>query len=425
MKMPQHLADALVSPATYADFDRTHAVFTEIRQTAPVAQAHPEGFEPFWFIGKFEDVQLVERDNDLFHAGDKATVLTTLEADAMTRASTGGSPHLFRTLVHMDEPDHRNYRQLTQDWFSPKSLQSLEPRIHPRAVQAVDGMAAFGTACDFARDVALHYPLGVIMEILGIPEEDKGLMLKLTQQIFGPQDSDMNTSGRDDMTAAEVQEAIFAVAQEVFAYFGEVTEARRKKPQDDLATVIAHGTIDGQPIGETEALAYYVITATAGHDTTSNSVSAGMWALCQQPELFAQLKAKPELIPAFVEESIRWEAPVKHFMRTATRNTQIRGVDIARDDWMMVNFASACRDEDTYPNPFEFDISRENKRHMAMGYGPHLCLGQHLARLEMRIFWEELLGRLESVEMTGPIERVAAHFVSGPKSLPIAFSFGG
>ncbi len=422
MDMPQHLADALVSAETYSDFDKIHDVFRTLRLEAPVSRAKPKGYEPFWFIGKYDDVQFVEKDNELFHAGDKQTVLTTLNADAETRKLTGGSPHMFRTLVQMDESDHGKYRALTQSWFGPSSLRNLEPKIRRRAKAAVDAMAQLNGACDFATDVALQYPLGVIMEILGVPEEHRALMLKLTQQVFGAEDADMNTAGHNNLSEEERVQATAAVAQEVFAYFNALTAERRRHPRDDLATVIANGIIDGAPIGDVEALSYYVITATAGHDTTSNSASAAMWALCAYPGMLAELKAQPDLIPNFVEESIRWEAPVKHFMRTATRDTEIRGVPIAKDDWMMVSFASACRDEDTYEDPFVYNIKRKPNRHMALGYGPHVCLGQHLARLEMRIFWEELIARLDHVEMTGPVKRVSASFVSGPKNLPIAFS---
>ncbi|MBF2756029.1 MAG: cytochrome P450 [Gammaproteobacteria bacterium AqS3] len=423
MDMPQHIAETIVDPLAYADFDRIHDVLTELRRTAPVARANLEGFEPFWVISKFDDVRHVERDNTLFRAGDKATVLTPKAVDAITRENTGGSPHIFRTMVHMDEPDHGSYRALTQEWFSAKSVPQLEEKIRELARTAVDEMAELGGECDFASQVALYYPLRVIMSLLGVPPEDEPLMLKLTQQIFGAPDADMNVDGRSDMTPEEQQAAIMAVAAEVFGYFNAMTQDRRKNPRDDLASIISNSRINGEPLGENEALSYYVILATAGHDTTSNSVSAGMWALCEHPEIFAAVQQDPDLIPGLVEESIRWEAPVKHFMRTATADTEIRGVPIARDDWMMLSFASACRDEEHYENPFSFDVRRSPNRHLALGFGAHVCLGQHLARLEMRILWEELLSRLESVEAAGPIRRVAAGFVSGPKSLPIRFRF--
>ncbi|NBR51707.1 MAG: cytochrome P450 [Alphaproteobacteria bacterium] len=424
MEMKQELAEAIVNPANYKDFEKIHAVFTELRQTAPVALAKPKGFEPFWFISKFEDVQAVEADNETFHAGDQPTVLVDAETNRLTIEEIG-SPHRFLTLVQMDGEKHKAYRDLTASWFGPRSLRNLEPRIRNRMQQTLDAIMATGGECDFARDIALLYPLRVIMDVLGVEDEAEELMLRFTQEVFGSSDAEANATGRSYATPEEQQQAISEISMEAFGYFSALTESRRKEPKDDLASLLSNGTINGAPLGEVETFGYYVITATAGHDTTSNSTSAGMIALCEQPELLKRLQDDPSLIPGFVEESIRWESPVKHFMRSATRDTQIRGIDIKKDEWMMSNFASASRDEDVYENPFEFDVTRKPNRHMALGYGPHVCLGQHLARLEMRIFWEELLPRLKSVEMIGPAKRVGASFVSGPFSVPIKFELQG
>jgi cytochrome P450 len=420
MDMKQELAEAIVDPKSYKDFDKIHAVFTELRQTAPVALAKPAGFEPFWFISKFEDVQAVEADNETFHAGDLPTVLVDAETNRITVEEVG-SPHRFLTLVQMDGEKHKAYRDLTASWFGPRSLRNLEPRIRNRMHQTIERMAQTGGSCDFAHDVALLYPLRVIMDVLGVDDDAEELMLRLTQEIFGSGDPEANATGRTYTTPQEQQEAVAAIAAEAYGYFTALTEERRKNPKDDLATLLSNGTINGEKLGDVETFGYYAITATAGHDTTSNSTSAGMIALCEQPDLLAKLQADPSLIPGLVEESIRWESPVKHFMRSATRDTQVGGQAIKQGDWMMSNFASANRDEDVYDNPFEFDITRKPNRHMALGYGPHVCLGQHLARLEMRIFWEELLPRLKSVELTGPVKRVGASFVSGPFSVPIKF----
>ena len=420
MDMKQELAEAIVDPKSYKDIDKIHAVFTELRQTAPVALAKPAGFEPFWFISKFEDVQAVEADNETFHAGDLPTVLVDAETNRITVEEVG-SPHRFLTLVQMDGEKHKAYRDLTASWFGPRSLRNLEPRIRNRMHQTIERMAQTGGSCDFAHDVALLYPLRVIMDVLGVDDDAEELMLRLTQEIFGSGDPEANATGRTYTTPQEQQEAVAAIAAEAYGYFTALTEERRKNPKDDLATLLSTGTINGEKLGDVETFGYYAITATAGHDTTSNSTSAGMIALCEQPDLLAKLQADPSLIPGLVEESIRWESPVKHFMRSATRDTQVGGQAIKQGDWMMSNFASANRDEDVYDNPFEFDITRKPNRHMALGYGPHVCLGQHLARLEMRIFWEELLPRLKSVELTGPVKRVGASFVSGPFSVPIKF----
>ena len=420
MEMKQNLANALVDPKSYKDFEYIHAVFTELRQTAPIALAKPDGFDPFWFISKFDDVQAVEADNDTFHAGDLPTVVVDTETNRLT-VEEFGSPHRFVTLVQMDGEKHKAYRDLTASWFGPRSLRNLEPRIRKRMQQTLDMLMKTNGVCDFARDIALLYPLRVIMDVLGVEDEAEDLMLRLTQETFGAGDPEANATGRAYATPEEQQQAIAEVAMEAFGYFSAMTEDRRKNPKDDLATLLSNGKINGEPLGDVETFGYYVITATAGHDTTSNSTSAGMIALCENPDLLKKLQDDPSLIPGLVEESIRWESPVKHFMRSATRDVQIRGVDIKKGDWLMSNFACASRDEDVYDNPFEFDVTRKPNRHMALGYGPHVCLGQHLARLEMRIFWEELLPRLKSVELTGPVKRVGANFVSGPFSVPIKF----
>jgi cytochrome P450 len=420
MDMKQELAEAIVDPKSYKDFDKIHAVFTELRQTAPVALAKPAGFEPFWFISKFEHVRAVEADNETFHAGDLPTVLVDAETNRITVEEVG-SPHRFLSLVQMDGEKHKAYRDLTASWFGPRSLRNLEPRIRNRMHQTIERMAQTGDSCDFAHDVALLYPLRVIMDVLGVDDDAEELMLRLTQEIFGSGDPEANATGRTYTTPQEQQKAMSAIAAEAYGYFAALTEERRKNPKDDLATLLSNGTLNGRKLGDVETFGYYAITATAGHDTTSNSTSAGMIALCEQPDLLAKLQADLSLIPGLVEESIRWESPVKHFMRSATRDTQVGEQAIKQGDWMMSNFASANRDEDVYDNPFEFDITRKPNRHMALGYGPHVCLGQHLARLEMRIFWEELLPRLKSVELTGPVKRVGASFVSGPFSVPIKF----
>ena len=217
---------------------------------------------------------------------------------------------------------------------------------------------------------------------------------------------------------AEDMQRTFA---DFMTYFGEMTEDRRRNPRDDLASVISNGQVDGKPLGHFEAMSYYIIVATAGHDTTSHSTAGGLWALAENPDQFAKLKANPALIAGHVDESIRWETPVKHFMRTATADTELAGQKIAKGDWMMLCYPSANRDETVFDRPFDYDIERSPNRHLSFGYGAHVCLGQHLGRMEMRVLWEELLPRLESVELDGQPTRSKANFVCGPKSVPIRF----
>jgi len=421
MQIPQDIANTIVDPKAYADGKRVDEAFKWLRKEAPLAMAQPEGFTPFWAVTRFADIQDVERQNDLFHAGDTFTTLTNKAGEEAVKKLTGGSPHLVRSLVQMDNPDHFNYRRLTQSWFLPQNLRKLEGRIREIARSFVDRMASFDGQCDFARDVAFLYPLHVIMEVIGVPERDEPLMLKLTQELFGAADPEMNRSGTDVRDTDQATLNIQQTVGELIMYFTEMSENRRQVPKEDLATVLANATIEGQPLGTFEALSYYIIAATAGHDTTSNTTAGAMWAMLDHPDQLAKVKANPALIPGLVEESIRWVTPVKHFMRSATADAEVAGVKIAKGDWMMLCYPSGNRDETAFSDPYKFDIERSPNKHVAFGYGAHVCLGQHLARMEMRILWEELLPRLDSIELAGEPKNSEANFVCGPKALPVRF----
>ncbi len=419
--IPDHIAKTIIDPKAYAAGQPIDEAFSYLRREAPLDVAHPEGFDPFWVVTRQDDIRQVELQNELFHNGDRSTVLTTIEADLKVRQMMGGSPHLVRSLVQMDNPDHGNYRRLTQPSFAPQNLRALEARIREIARGFIDRMAAKGDRCDFAKDVAFLYPLHVVMEVLGVPEADEPRMLKLTQELFGSADPELNRAqGKVDDTDQALANLQATVA-DFIVYFNEMTEDRRRNPRDDLASVIANGQIDGQPLGHLEAMSYYIIAATAGHDTTSSTTAGALWALAERPAQFRAVKQDPSLIKGLVEESIRWETPVKHFMRTATADTELAGRKIAKGDWLMLSYPSGNRDEAVFDNPFDFDVTRANNKHVAFGYGAHVCLGQHLARMEMRILWEELLPRLESVELDGQPRRMEASFVCGPKSVPIRF----
>jgi len=212
------------------------------------------------------------------------------------------------------------------------------------------------------------------------------------------------------------------VVADFSTYFRGITEDRRRNPRDDLATVIANARIGGDYMPDHDATSYYMIVATAGHDTTSSSTAGAIWALAEDPEQFARVKANPELIPGLVDEAIRWMTPVKHFMRSATADTELSGRRITKGDWLMLCYASGNRDEEVFEHPDRFRSDRKPNRHVAFGYGAHLCLGQYLAKLEMRILFEELLPRLKSLSLGGEVKMTQAYFVSGPKKLPIRFA---
>jgi cytochrome P450 len=246
-------------------------------------------------------------------------------------------------------------------------------------------------------------------------------MLKLTQELFASEDVDLGHGEAGNGDPARHAKELFRLLREFQAYFVPLMERRRAKPLQDLASVIANAMVDGKPVNHFEAVSYFVIVAAAGHDTTSSSISGGLWALCENDDAFKELRADPGLIPRFVEEAIRWTTPVHHVMRTATADVELSGQKIACGDWLMLSFLSANRDEEVFDQPNRFRLDRNTPGGALFGQGVHTCLGQHLARLEIRIFFEELLSRLESVEIAGRPRRSASIFIGGPKSLPIRY----
>jgi hypothetical protein len=410
--------DAIASPATYGNEAHLHELLGQLRRDDPVHWTEPEGFRPYWALTKYADILEIEKQNDKF-LNEPRSVLMDKRAEHDLAAMWGGpdpktgrvSP--FRTLIDMDGADHRAYRGLTQAWFMPPNLKKLEARMAELARRYVDLMMEKGPSCDFAREIAVYYPLHVIMSIMGVPESDEPLMLRLTQELFGGQDPDLQRK-----EATEGSNTIM----DFFMYFNAMTAARRANPGEDLASVIANGKVAGCPLGDIETASYYIIVATAGHDTTSSTIAGGLRALVENQDQLKALKDNPERIPGAVDEMFRWVTPVQHFMRTATEDYELRGRKIEKGQSLQLLYISGNRDEEAFPDPFKFRIDRENNRHVAFGYGAHVCLGQHLAKMEIRAFFAELLGRLDSIELAGEPKRVQSTFVSGLKTLPVRYS---
>jgi cytochrome P450 len=416
--IPKDLAQKLVQSATYATGDLFNA-YRWLRTNNPLGVAEVEGFDPFWVVTKHADILEISRNNALFPSAVRGTTLTTQAGEARARAITG-TPHLVRSLVQMDEPDHMKYRLLTQAWFMPANIKKREDDIRALAKQAVDQFVALPGRCDFVKDVALHYPLRVVMNILGVPEADFGRMLRLTQELFGASDPDTERF-KAALSDEQFAQLLVGVVQDFTDYFETLTADRRANPRDDLATLLANAEVNGAPLPPFERTGYFTIIATAGHDTTSSSTAAAMWALCTVPGLLERVRGDLSLVPALIEEAIRWATPVKTFMRSASADTELRGRAIKQNDWLMLCYASGNRDEEVFPNPDTFDIDRKPNRQLAFGNGAHLCLGQHLARLEMRILYEELLPKLKSARLDGEPRLSESFFVNGLKALPIQF----
>jgi cytochrome P450 len=401
------LGTIFVDPAAYADPASWHAAAGRIRAESPILKVSVGDYPDFWAITTHGDVMEIERNPDIF---TNAPVPTLAPKAAL--ASIADVP--VKTLIQMDGDEHKANRHIVNDWFKPGNVKQLQERIESLARGAVDHMEALGGECDFANDIALHFPLQVILAILGLPEDDYPRMLQLTQELFGAEDPDIARLVED--------QSMFDVLLDFMNYFTALTEDRRAQPTGDLASVIANARIDGEALPDLSTLGHYVIIATAGHDTTSSVIAGGLLGLIEQPEQLHALQADPDLIHNAADELIRFVSPVKHFMRTCREPFTLRGVTLQPGELVLLSYASANRDETVFPDPFRLDVRRENAAsHLAFGFGKHFCLGAHLARLEIRSLYRELLRRLDEVELAGEPSWIRANFVQGPKSIPITY----
>ena len=368
-----------------------------------------QGFPHILAVLDHAAVLEVERQPELFTNGP-APVLTTQEAL--------DTPPLveLKTLIHMDGDEHTAYRKLGLPQFKPASLARLDTRLDELSERALQTMRDAGGELDFSIDVALPYPLHVILKILGLPEDDYPRMLTLTQQLFGGEDPDLQ---REELSP----EAIAAVLMDFFTYFAGVTTDRREHPTDDLASLIANGRLGDDPLGDLETIGYYVIVATAGHDTTSSAMAGGFRALVEHPAQLSLLQERPELMNNAIEEMIRWTAPVRHFMRTATADTELHGHHLRKGELVYLSYKGANLDPKVFDDPLRFDIERHNAdRQISFGFGKHFCMGAQLARMELRSLFHRIVPVIESVELAGTPTTMQTTFVGGHKTLPIRYT---
>lgn len=402
-------ARVLADPQAYTNEPALHGALEYCRTHVPVAWVDCPPYRPFWAITKHSDVMDIERQNNLF-TNDPRAMLELPEIEDAVRAQREAGAGL-RALIQMDDPLHRDMRKIGADWFRPKAMRELKVRVDELARIYVNAMAEKDTEFDFVQEVAVNYPLYVILSLLGMPESDFPRMLKLTQELFGSHDEEFQRGGS--------AEDFMAVLLDFFNYFGALTKSRRENPTEDLASAIANAKIGGEPLSDMDTVSYYVIVASAGHDTTSAGLSGGLLALLENPGELARLKREPSLMGTAVEEMIRWVVPVKEFMRTAQADTEVRGIPIRKGQSVLLSYVSANRDEEVFTDPFRFDVGRDPNKHLSFGYGVHFCLGAALARMEMNSFFTELVPRLRSIELAGRPEFMATTFVGGLKHLPI------
>ena len=428
--IPDHIARQIVLPEGHVDEQALHSAYKWLRTNMPLGQAAVEGYPPVWLVSKHADIMEIERQPDIFSAGggrDKGShnpILQNAAGDEFTKGLLGGSLRILDAIPYIDPPEHTDVKKIALEWFRLPNLLTRQDKIRELAKAAVDNLVHGKREIDVCEDFSMAYPLRVMMTLFGVPPEDEPRMMALTQDFFGVADPEAQ---RDDVEALSPEAAAqqwAAAIQDFFAYFDVLVEDRRANPRDDLASLISNARQDdGEFFPKTFSYGWFVAIATAGHDTTSSTLSTTILELSRHPEILARVKADPSLIPDLVNEGLRWAAPVKHFMRRAMSDYTLRGRQIKTGDRLMLLFQSACRDEDVFEGADVFNIDRHPNKHIAFGYGPHLCIGMHLAGLELQIMLEELLPRLSGIEITGPIKVLQTNFVGGLRSLPARFTF--
>jgi len=401
----------IFSPEAYLDETEVARRCKVLRAQGPVLWIEQDPYRPFWAVLRRDDIMQVEKDSRTWLAAPRQTLIPRDIEDAII-AQWGVRTGAVRTLLDMDGKEHRDRRALTQSWFNSAFLDTLRERMAVLAREYVDKLESLGGNCDFVEEIAVPYPLIMITTILGLPDSDTALVLRLTQELFGAQDPERQRSGNYGQD----------VAMEFFAYLAGVVADRRQSPRDDLMSIIANATLNGAPLSDIDTLSYGMLLAAAGHDTTSSSVSSGMMQLALNPDEFAKLKANPDLIPSAAQEMFRWATPVRHFMRTAAVDTQLGGQSIKAGESVCLMYLSGNRDEAAFTDPDAFRVDRSPNRHVGFGYGAHHCLGRILAEMEVEALFREIAARVESIALSGPAIWVKTNHTGGLKHLPIRYN---
>ena len=380
-----------------------HAAFAALRRDDPVHwNPEPDGGPGFWAVTRYADIRAVHRDPATYSSELGGTSLEDLEPQHVEAR---------KSMIDMDPPRHDELRGLIARRFTPRAVGIWEDKVRTVTREVLDRALPTGEL-DFVQEVSSEIPMQVFAEILGVPHDERREIIELGDRLLGNQDPEY---------AVEPDEAhrdlpfSNPAAREMFEFGRRLAAARRKQPRDDIITQLAF-----EPLTQREFDVYFVLLATAGNETTRHTITHGMLALLEHPEEMERLRADPSLGKSAADEMLRWATPVHHFRRTAAVDTSLAGTAIAAGDKVTTWFVSGNRDEEVFDAPDRFDLTRSPNPHMAFGPGGiHHCMGAHLARLEIRVAFEELLPRVRSVELTGPPERLRSNFFNGIKRMPV------
>ena len=399
-----HLVDA----DYYEQVGYPHDDWRTLRRDAPIHYVEREHGDSFWAVTKQRDITTIGRQPELF-SSDMPIVRDQELIDDQPS-------DLPKQLITLDPPIHAKYRALIAKRMTPRKIAKLHDDIESIAVGILNDLEQYeDTGCDFVDVVAAPLPIAVIAFLLGVPMDDWRQLYKWTNESAGAFDPENRREGETP------QETMRRAMMEQFGYFAELREERLKNPQDDLVTLLAQATVDGEPLPVTDVLAFYQILIAAGNETTRNATSGGLHALIQHPGELRRVQQDPSLLKSTVEEVLRWTSPIIHFARTATEDAEVAGQRIREGEVVSLFYPSANRDEDVWEDPYTFRVDRKQNPHIAFGVGEHYCLGAHVARLELEVIYRHLLPRLAEVEVAGPVDRLRSHLIGGIKRLPIRY----
>jgi cholest-4-en-3-one 26-monooxygenase len=393
----------LIDPDSYAD-GVPHEMFARLRREAPVCRHEQPGATPFWAITRYRDIVSVSRDWATYSSERRGALLGEPPEEALATQRL--------MMLNMDPPRHSKLRALVNKGFTPRQIGQLTEPVRRVCNELVDAIAARGT-CDFVTEIAAELPLQVIAELLGIPQADRHQVFEWSNTMVGSDDPEWRGTPEDSQNAAMA----------MYGYANELVEQRKDSPRDDLVSVLMQAEVDGERLTEMEFDLFFLLLAVAGNETTRNLISGGMLALFQHPDERRRLSEDRSLLDTAVEEMLRWVTPVMQFQRTAQRDTEVAGVRIAEGERVALYYVSANRDETVFDEPMRFDVGRSPNEHLTFGAGgPHFCLGNSLAKLEIRTVFDVLLDRLPDLELAAPPRKLRSNFLNGIKSMPVQFT---